>query len=141
MKHYSRSIETLTLAGAQCVRDHALDQASALGLSIALVIIGRTGLLILAETMDNAPPGACETALMKAKSAARYLQPTHLTAEFVKTLPAQLAQHALGLEDLCAFQGGMPIKIGEEILGGLGISGGTGAQDIEIASRAAATIA
>jgi glc operon protein GlcG len=79
--------------------------------------------------------------LMKAKSAARYRMPTHLTAEFVKTLPPQLAQHALSLPDLCAFQGGMPIKVGDRIVGGLGVSGGNGQQDIEVALRAVEAVA
>jgi uncharacterized protein GlcG (DUF336 family) len=67
--------------------------------------------------------------------------PTHLTAEFIKTLPAQLAPHALSLPDLCAFQGGVPIKVGEKFVGGLGISGGTGAKDVEIALQAVAAVA
>lgn len=141
MTHHSQSFETVTLDGARAIRDNALAQADALGLSIALVVIGRTGLLVLAETMDHAPPGAPEAAWLKAKGAARYLIPTHATAEFVKTLPAQLAQHALSLPDLCAFQGGMPIKLGDHVVGGLGISGGTGAQDVEIATQAIAAVA
>jgi len=140
MTQFAQSIGTVTLAGARCIRDHALERATALGLSVALVIIDRTGVIKLAETMDNAPAGASEAALMKARGAARYLAPTHLTAEFIKTLPAQLAQHALSLPDLCAFQGGVPIKVGEQCVGGLGISGGTGAQDVEIALQAAAAI-
>jgi uncharacterized protein GlcG (DUF336 family) len=138
---YSRTLETITLDGARRVKEQALAQAAALGLSIALAIMDRTGILVLAETMDEAPPGASETALMKAKGAARYRMPTHLTAEFVKTLPAQLAQHALSLPDLCAFQGGMPIKVGDRIVGGLGISGGSGEQDIAIAQATAAAVA
>jgi glc operon protein GlcG len=141
MTKYSRSIGTITLAGARCIRDHALEQASALGLPIALAIVDRTGVIMLAETMDSVPPGASEAALMKARGAARYLAPTHLTAEFIKTLPAQLAQHALSLPELCAFQGGVPIKVGEQFVGGLGISGGTGVQDVEIALGAAAAVA
>jgi glc operon protein GlcG len=106
-----------------------------------LVVIDRTGILVLAETMDDAPPGASETALMKARGAARYRTATHRTAEFIKTLPAGLAQHALSLPELCAFQGGVPIVVGDRIVGGLGISGGSGEQDIAIALGAAAAIA
>jgi uncharacterized protein GlcG (DUF336 family) len=140
MTEFSRTVGIVTLAGARHIRDHALGRASALGLSVAVAIIDRTGTLVLAETMDSAPPGAPEAALMKAKGAARYLVPTHLTAEFIKTLPAQLAQHALSLSDLCAFEGGVPIKVGDQLVGGLGISGGTGAQDRGIAAQAVAVV-
>jgi len=138
---YSRSFETITLDGARRVKEQALAQASALGLSIALVVIDHRGILVLAETMDEAPPGASETALMKAKGAARYRTATHRTAEFIKTLPAGLAQHALSLPELCAFQGGVPIAIEGRIVGGLGISGGNGEQDMEIALKAVAAVA
>ncbi|MBA2588508.1 MAG: heme-binding protein [Alphaproteobacteria bacterium] len=138
---YSRKLDTITLDGARHVKEQALAQASALGLGIALAVIDRTGILILAETMDEAPPGASEAALMKARGAARYRTATHRTAEFLKTLPAQLAQHALSLPDLCAFEGGVPIAVGGRIVGGLGVSGGSGEQDVEIALKAAAAVA
>lgn len=138
---YSRKFETITLEGARRVKEQALAQASALGLSIALVVIDHRGILVLAETMDEAPPGASEAALMKAKGAARYRTPTHQTAEFIKSLPAQLAHQALSLPDLCAFQGGVPIAVDGKSVGGLGISGGSGEQDIEIAQRAIEVLA
>ena len=54
----SRAVETITLDGARRVKEQGLAQAAALGLSIALAVIDRTGILVLAETMDDAPPGA-----------------------------------------------------------------------------------
>jgi uncharacterized protein GlcG (DUF336 family) len=128
-----KTIKNITNHGAKLVRDNALSSARQLGIAISLVVVDRSGMLMAAETMDNAPPGASDAALMKAKGAARYQAPTHLTAEFIKTLSPQLSQHALSLPDLCAFQGGVPIKIGDDVIGGLGISGGSGAQDVEIA--------
>ena len=138
---YSRKLDTITLDGARRVKDAALAQAAALGLSIALAVIDRTGILVLAETMDDAPPGAWESALMKARGAARYRTATHQTGAFLKTLPAPLAHHALSLPELCAFQGGVLLAVDGRIVGGLGISGGSGEQDIQIAMAAVATIA
>jgi len=77
---------------------------------------------------------------MKAKGASRYRMATHLTAEFVKTMPAGLAQHALSLPEVCAFQGGVPIRVEGEILGAVGVSGGSGEQDVAIALAAAASL-
>jgi uncharacterized protein GlcG (DUF336 family) len=89
------------------------------------------------ETTDAAPPEAPEASTMKAKGAARYRVATHRTAEFVKTLPSALAQHALSLPEACAFQGGVPILIDGEVIGGVGISGGSGEQDVAVAIAAA----
>jgi uncharacterized protein GlcG (DUF336 family) len=77
---------------------------------------------------------------MKAKGAARYRIATHTTAEYVMTLPAQLAQHALSLSEVCAFYGGAPIKIEGEVVGGAGVSGGSGEQDTAISLAAAASV-
>ena len=77
---------------------------------------------------------------MKAKGAARYRTATHTTAEFVKTLPTQLAQHALSLPEVCALQGGVPIQIEGEVVGGVGVSGGSGEQDIAISLAAAVSV-
>jgi len=92
----------LTLAGAKRVRDQALIKASELGLSVSVVVVDRTGIILLVETADSAPPGASEASILKARGAARYRIATHMTAEFVKSLPTALAQHALSLPEVCA---------------------------------------
>jgi glc operon protein GlcG len=140
MSEVRKTWHNLTLAGAKRVRDHALLEASSLGVSVSVVIVDRTGVILLVETADNAPPGAPEASMMKAKGASRYGVATHVTAEHVKNIPVQLAQHVLSMPDACAFQGGVPITLEGEVLGAVGISGGTGAQDIAIALAAAASI-
>jgi len=130
----------ITLEGAKRVRDFALLRASELGLAVSVVIVDRTGVILLVETEDAAPPGSSEASIMKAKGASRYGVATHLTAEYLKNLSAPLAQHALSLPDVCAFQGGVPIRIEGEVLGGIGVSGGSGEQDIAIALASAASI-
>src|SRR6201996_3245547 len=138
--HY-QTCKTLTLAGARAARDSAAARASALSLAIAIVVLDRSGALLLAEVADGAALGAMDAALMKARGAARYRAATHLTAEYLKTLPAGLASHALSLPELCAFQGGVPIKAGDEVIGAVAIAGGSGEQDIAIATEAAVVAA
>lgn len=140
MSEILRTLHNITLAGAKQVRDHALRHAAELGISVSVVVVDRAGVILLVETTDNAPPGAPEASLMKAKGAARYRVATHVTAEFVKALPAQLAQHALSLPEVCAFQGGVPIQVNGEVVGGIGVSGGTGEQDMAIAIAAAESL-
>jgi uncharacterized protein GlcG (DUF336 family) len=135
--HY-QTCRNLTLAGARAVRDRAAARASELSLAIAVVVVDRSGALLLAEVADGAAPGSMDAALMKARGAARYRAATHLTAEYLKTLPAWRASHALSLPELCAFQGGVPIKVGDEVIGAIGVAGGSGEQDIAIAAEAAA---
>jgi uncharacterized protein GlcG (DUF336 family) len=140
MGEFWRAWRNITLEGAKHVRDHAVLKASELGVSVSVVIVDRSGVILLAETADSAPPGASEASIMKAKGACRYRVATHLTAEFAKTIPAQLAHQALGLPEVCVLQGGVPIKIEGEVVGGVGVSGGSGEQDIAISLAAAASI-
>ena len=139
MTALTQTCQNLTLAGAKAVRDRAAARASSL--AIAIVVVDRSGALLLAEVADGAAPGSMDAALMKARGAARYRAATHLTAEYLKTLPAGLASHALSLPELCAFQGGVPIKAGDEVIGAVGIAGGSGEQDIAIATEAADAVA
>jgi uncharacterized protein GlcG (DUF336 family) len=140
MSEFQKAWHNLTLAGAKRVRDCALLKASDLGVPISVVVVDRTGVILVVETSDIAAPGTSEASIMKAKAAARYRTSTHTTAEFIKTLPAQLAQHALSLPEICAFHGGVPIKIEEEVVGGVGVSGGSGEQDIAISQAGVAGV-
>lgn len=137
MSEFRTVWHNLTLAGAKRVRDHALIKASELGISVSVVVVDRTGVILLMETADAAPPGAPDAAIMKAKGAARYRVATHQTAEFLKTLPAALAQYALTFPEVCAFQGGVPILIDGEVIGGVGVSGASGEQDVAVSTAAA----
>ena len=88
MTALTQTCQNLTLAGAEAVRDRAAARASALSLAIAIVVMDRSGALLLAEVADGAAPGSMDAALMKARGAARYRAATHLTGEYLKTLPA-----------------------------------------------------
>jgi uncharacterized protein GlcG (DUF336 family) len=140
MNEATKVYRNLTLAGAKQARDTALVEAAKFGVAICVIVVDRAGLLLAAETQDGAVPGSMEASMMKAKGAARYRVATHKTAEFVKTLPPGLMAHALSLPEVCAFQGGVPLQVDGETVGAVGISGGTGEQDVAIAQAAAAAI-
>lgn len=133
MQAHSRTTETLTLTGAEFVAGRAQSRAT---MPICVVVVNARGGVLFAKCDDAAPPTAFEAALLKARGAARSGIPTHQVAEFLKTLPAAIAQQALALPDVCAFQGGMPIKTAAGVIGGVGIAGGSGDQDVEIATHA-----
>jgi uncharacterized protein GlcG (DUF336 family) len=140
MSEFRKVWHNITLEGAKHVRDCALEKALELGLPVSVVVVDRSGVILLMETADSAAPSSSEASIMKAKAAARYRIATHTTAEYVKTLPPQLAQHALSLPEVCAFLGGAPINMGGEVVGGVGVSGGSGEQDTAISLAAAASV-
>ena len=140
MTEFHKNWRNLTLAGARQVRDSALRAAIHSGVAISTVVVDRTGRILLMETDDEARPGAPEASIMKARGAARYGVATHATAQYLQTIPAQLAQHALSLPESCALHGGVPIRFHGELLGAVGVSGGSGEQDVAIALAAAESL-
>lgn len=141
MREVTKACRNLTLAGAKQARDVALAEAAKLGIVVCVVIVDRAGLLLLVETQDGAAPGSVEASLMKAKGAARYQVATHKTAESVKAMPPGLMAQVMSLPELCAFQGGVPLQVAGETVGAIGVSGGTGEQDVAIGLDAAAALA
>jgi uncharacterized protein GlcG (DUF336 family) len=133
MTTYLRQQHTLTFAGAEEVTRLARAKAT---VPLATVVVDASGNVLLAQTADGSPPGSYDAALMKARSAAHTGMPTHLISQFIQTLPPAIANQALSLPNVCAFQGGMPIKCNGTTVGGVGIAGGSGEQDIEIATHA-----
>ena len=140
MNEITKLCRNLTLSGAKQARDAALAEAARLGVAVCVVVVDRSGLLLLVETQDAAAPGSVEASLMKAKGAARYRVATHKTAEFLNTLPPGLVAHALSLPEACAYQGGVPLQLQGETVGAVGISGGSGEQDVAIGQVAAAAL-
>ena len=67
MSELCKAWHNLTLERAKQVRDHALLKASKLGIPVSVVVVDRTGVILLMETADSAPPGASEPSIMNAK--------------------------------------------------------------------------
>jgi glc operon protein GlcG len=97
------------------------------GVSIAIVDDG--GHLLKFERMDGAGLGTIEAAIQKAKSAALFDGTTKALEDLVL---ARLT--FLNLPGYVPVQGGVPVKIGEDCIGGIGVSGVPSQCDEQIAS-------
>ncbi len=130
---------TLTLDGAKSVAAGALRYAhehGAPGAAIAVVDAG--GVLLYVERIDGTFQNAANISIGKARTAVAFGKPTRAFEEIVnKGRYAMLA-----LPEIAAFtplMGGVPIEVGGELAGAVGVSGAANAaQDDEIATAAAA---
>lgn len=127
----------LNLAGAETVLDAAKKKATAMGLKCNIAIVDDGGHLLSFARMDGARPVSAATALTKAISAATFRQETG-------TLPAKGEPDillSLGIQNAAAasggkittLKGGVPIVIDGQVVGAVGVGGGTGEQDVEVA--------
>ena len=102
----------------------------------AIAIVGPGGDLIYFERMDNTQPGSVETAIKKARSAALFRRPTKAFADAL----GRGLMGVLALPDAIPLEGGLPLIRDGHIVGAIGASGGTGAQDGQVAAAGAGTI-
>jgi uncharacterized protein GlcG (DUF336 family) len=122
----------LSYALALGIASGAIDACKALGLTAtAVVVVDRTGETIIAARDDNARPHAMEAARRKAYTARTF---GVTTTEFSKEIPTRASRREQTLlPHVTALNGGVPIKLGNEVIGGVGVAGSPG-KDEECAS-------
>lgn len=123
-------IETrsLGLDGARQVLAGADAEARANGWNVAISIVDPAGLPIVFQRMDGVGPIPEEIAVRKARSAARFGAPTSQLEAMAEAMPAFLT-----VGDLMPLEGGIPIIVDGIVVGAIGVSGVTAAQDAQIA--------
>ena len=89
-----------------------------------------SGLPILVTRVNQAQPASYDISVLKAQCAARFRRPTKVWEERVKGG----APNIMSLPGVVASEGGVPLVVNDELLGAVGVSGGTGAEDGVIAA-------
>jgi uncharacterized protein GlcG (DUF336 family) len=116
----------------------ALAEARKNNWQMAVAIVDIAGDLVYFEKMDDTQVGSVDVALGKARSAARFKRPT-------KAFQDALAAGGEGLRILALtgavpVDGGVPLTVGGKIVGAIGMSGGTSAQDGQAAAAGVAVL-
>jgi glc operon protein GlcG len=128
----------LTLAGARTILAGAEAKAASMQRKINIAVVDDGGHLLAFERIDGARPASAYTAITKATSAATYRQPTGpqppgaASPDLLLSLSLQNAAEASGGKITSLF-GGVPIVVDDQVIGGVGVGGGTGEEDAQIA--------
>jgi glc operon protein GlcG len=117
--------EAVTLDVARKAADAALAEARKNGWNVAAAVVDPHGELVLFERMENTQWGSNDVAEEKARSSARFKRPTKAFEDAVKGQ----AVNVLGLPGAIPLEGGVPILLAGRIVGAVGVSGATSAQD------------
>jgi glc operon protein GlcG len=127
----------ISLAQAKKIADAAAAASPKLSSQPDCIAIVDSGSrLVYFERMENAQIGSIRVALDKASSAAMFRRPT---AVFAQAL-SKGATVLLRLHGASVLPGGIPIVEGGKVIGGLGVSGGTGEEDVKVATAALAAL-
>ena len=125
----------LTLAEAKAVAAAAVEaarQAQAPGGAIAVVDDG--GHVVYVERLDGTFAAAAPLSIEKARSAAVFQRPTADFENAIKNGRVSLVAN----KELLPLQGGVPIVVGGQVVGAIGVSGAASAQQDEDLARAGA---
>ena len=115
----------LTLALATQAAQAAVDQCLADGYRVSATVVDQGGNIRALLRQDGAGPHTQDSSRKKAYTSASMKQPTAKLAELVAKMPAvQGLQHMN--EDILLLGGGVPIKMGEDVVGGIGVGGAPG---------------
>jgi uncharacterized protein GlcG (DUF336 family) len=119
--------KNITLALAQTIANAAIAQCRSMGYKVSVTVVDRDGLPIVMMRDDGAGLYTPEGSDRKAYTARAFSQPS---AAFVKRL--QDRPDTVGSRHytrVLALAGGLPINVGDEIVGAVGVSGTPGKDD------------
>jgi glc operon protein GlcG len=129
-----RTRRILELAGVDSVATAAEKAATAAGSRVVIAIVDASGRLLHLRRTEGAQPASDQVAIDKARTAAIFVRPSRELEEQVTS--GRLG--ALALHGARALTGGIPLRVGDEVVGAIGTSGETPDQDEAVSLAGAA---
>jgi glc operon protein GlcG len=128
----------VTLDQAKKAIEAAEAEAKKNGWLMAIAVVSNSGFLVSFAKMDQTQFASVGIAQHKAKAAATFRRPTKAFQDALAANPANV--YLLTLDGIIASEGGIPIMRDGKVIGAMGCSGGTGAQDGQVCKAGVDTI-
>ena len=131
--------QRLTTKGAKLMLNAAISKAEDFGIAVTVAIVDAGGHMLVLERMDGGRFHTVNSSTTKARTAASNRRPTMskgAQGQDLDTMHAIGLSLAAGSDNWTAMEGGYPVFVDDECVGGIGISGGDWQQDQEIAQAA-----
>jgi uncharacterized protein GlcG (DUF336 family) len=128
----------LSLGMAKTIAEATIGECKAKGFHTSAVVVDRGGQVLVMLRDEAAPPSTAEMARRKAYTA-RTFRTTTLDFQKHTMDPAYAAQR--DVPDILALGGGVPIVLGNEVIGGVASSGSSQDQDDACAKAGVAKVA
>lgn len=128
--------KTLTAEAVKTMLATAEATARANRWNVSIAITDANGDLLGFLRLDGASLGSVDISVGKARTAARYARPTKVYADRVLADTLTI----LSVPGVVALQGGLPIVANGRVIGAVGVSGVTSAQDEQVAAAAIAAV-
>ena len=125
--------KSMSAGMAMTIVQTALETCTKQGYHVSVHVLGRNAEVLVAVRGDGAPPHTMENSQRKAYTARTFRVPSGEFAQRVKDNPTISAVHLTGV---IAAQGALPIKVGDEVIGAVGVSGAPGGEKDEACAKA-----
>jgi uncharacterized protein GlcG (DUF336 family) len=123
----------LSLATALAIATTASETCKGQSYRVTVAVVGRTGEIIVHLRGDDASPHTLENSLRKAYTARTFRTSS---AEFGQRVKENPTSGALWITNISGSAGALPIKIGEDVIGAVGVSGAPGGDKDEACAKA-----
>jgi glc operon protein GlcG len=140
---YVENAKRLTLAGAEKMCATVIDGAKKEAIAVSVVVVDSGGNVIMSKRMDGGRFHTIHSSTTKAISAASNKRPTAskgAVAQDLDTVHAIGLALAAGPQRWTAMEGGAPVIMDGECIGGIGVSGGNWTADAALAQSAVESI-
>jgi len=127
----------ITLADARRIIAAAESEAEKIGQPMNIAVADAGGNLVAHIRMDKAWMGSIDISIKKAWTARAFDIATKDLAGHSQSGDQFFGIHASNDGKVMIFAGGVPLKKDGEVVGGLGVSGGSGEQDQQVAEAGA----
>jgi uncharacterized protein GlcG (DUF336 family) len=111
----------------------ALATCTANGYRVSVAVLGRNGEILVHVRGDGTGPHTLENSMRKAYTARTFRVPSGDIVQRVKENPQYFGIH---LSNVIAAQGGLPINVGDDTIGAVGVSGAPGGEKDEACAKA-----
>ncbi|WP_447964874.1 GlcG/HbpS family heme-binding protein [Nitrospira sp. Ecomares 2.1] len=115
----------LPLSLATKAASAAVEQCTKDGYRVSAAVVDRAGVVRAILREDGAGPHTVDSSRKKAYTSASLKRPTAELGELIAKMPAVQALRDMN-EDMLLLGGGLPIEIGGEVVGGIGVGGAPG---------------
>lgn len=131
--------QSITQAASDRLIEAATAKALEMDVPMVISIVDEAGHLKAFRRMDGAALLSVDIATNKAYTAISFGMPTHAWHDFIKDDPP-LLHGIVHTPRLVVFGGGYPITENEQVIGGIGVSGGHYEQDMKVAEAGLAAL-
>jgi glc operon protein GlcG len=127
----------LTLEAAKTIVAAAEAEAVKRGATVVIVVVDDGGHVLLLERLNDTQVASVEVGIGKARTAAIFRRPSKDFEDQIRNGRAA----SLVLPGATPLQGGVPLVVGGQVVGAIGVSGNTPQEDEDIAKAGASAIA